>query len=210
MKNKMSKKITITASLLLIFTLFMSGCAAQNNSESNSASPTQEPSPAASQETSTSQEQSQSSENSSSDTPDSSTQTDLEVSFGDNGAPFTMHIYDNPTAAAIATYVGTADWRLPIRNFDNYDNWEIMQYYDLPSSYNIPSSPETVTSVKSGEVYYSDPNRIVLFYGDGEVSGEYTRVGYFDNSEEFVTAVRENPVQEGWGNKIVKISDGNN
>lgn len=190
MKKKMSKKITITASLLLIFTLFMSGCAAQNSSESNSASPTQEPSPATSQE--------------------SSTQTDLEVSFGDNGAPFTMHIYDNPTAAAIATYVGTADWRLPIRNFDNYDNWEIMQYYDLPSSYNIPSSPETVTSVKSGEVYYSDPNRIVLFYGDGEVSGEYTRVGYFDNSEEFVTAVRENPVQEGWGNKIVKISDGNN
>ncbi|MDE6608574.1 MAG: hypothetical protein K2K54_12605, partial [Lachnospiraceae bacterium] len=57
-------------------------------------------------------------------------------------------------------------------------------------------------------VYYSEPNRIVLFYGDAEVTGEYTQVGYFDDTEEFCSAVENNPVLEGWGNKLVLISDG--
>lgn len=132
--------------------------------------------------------------------------TELEVCFGDDGAPFTLHLYDNPTAAAIARHVGTANWRLPIYHFDDYENWEVMQYYDIPSRYEIPSDPETVTSEKAGEVYYSEPNRIVLFYGDAEVSSEYTKVGYFDFTEEFKQAVENNPVLEGWGNKIVLIN----
>lgn len=132
--------------------------------------------------------------------------TELEVCFGDDGAPFTLHLYDNPTAAAIARHVGTANWRLPIYHFDDYENWEVMQYYDIPSRYEIPSDPETVTSEKAGEVYYSEPNRIVLFYGDAEVSSEYTKVGYFDFTEEFKQAVESNPVLEGWGNKIVLIN----
>lgn len=132
--------------------------------------------------------------------------TELTVQFGDDGAGFTMHLYDNDTAAAIARYVGTSDWRLPIYHYDDYDNWEVMQYYDIPSRYEIPSNPESVTEEKAGEVYYSEPNRIVLFYGDAEVSGEYTPVGYFDATEDFVSAVEENPVLEGWGNKIVRIS----
>lgn len=53
------------------------------------------------------------------------------------------------------------------------------------------------------------PNRIILFYQDAEVSAEYTPVGYFDPTEEFVDAVENNPVLEGWGNKIISISDGN-
>lgn len=59
---------------------------------------------------------------------------------------------------------------------------------------------------KAGEVYYSDPNRIILFFGDAEVTREYTKVGYFDYTEEFKTAVENNPVLEGWGNKIVLIN----
>lgn len=129
----------------------------------------------------------------------------LEVCFGDEGKPFTMSLYDNDTAVAIARHVGTSDWRLPIDHFDDYENWEIMQYYDIPSRYEIPSNPETITSAKAGEVYYSDPNRIVLFYQDGDVTGEYTRIGYFEHTEEFVAAVEDNPVLEGWGNKIVLI-----
>ena len=57
-----------------------------------------------------------------------------------------------------------------------------------------------------GEVYYSEPNRIVLFYQDAEISGEYTLVGHFDADEDFISAVEDNPVLEGWGNKIVIIS----
>ena len=130
----------------------------------------------------------------------------LEVRFGDDGDPFIMELENNETAAAIAGYVGTADWRLPIYHYDDYEDWEVMQYYDIPSRYEIPSGPETVTSEKAGEVYYSEPNRIILFYQDGEVSGEYTKIGTVEDTEEFREAVESNPVLEGWGNKIVLIN----
>lgn len=136
---------------------------------------------------------------------DQSTAETLEVRFGDGGSPFTLRLYDNSTAAAIKRHVGTADWRLPIYHYDDYENWEVMQYYDIPSRYEIPSNAEAITSEKAGEVYYSEPNRIVLFFGDAEVSGEYSKVGYFDYSEEFRSAVENNPVLEGWGNKLVLI-----
>lgn len=133
------------------------------------------------------------------------TTTELVVRFGDNGEPYTMHLYDNDTAKAIAYHVGSSPWRLPIYEYEGFENWEIMQYYDIPSRYKIPSNPETVTSESAGQVYYSEPNRIILYYGDGEVSAEYTPVGYFEDSEAFRQAVVENPVVEGWGNKIVQI-----
>lgn len=133
---------------------------------------------------------------------------DLLVRFGDSGEAFSLHLYDNETAAAIAKHVGTSDWRLPIYHYDDYDHWEVMQYYDIPSRYEIPSAPESITEESAGMVYYSEPNRIILFYQDAEVAAEYTPVGYFDYSEGFLEAVQNNPVLEGWGNKIVVISDG--
>lgn len=129
----------------------------------------------------------------------------LTVCFGDRGAKFSMHLYDNETAKSIAHHVGTQSWRLPIYHFDDYDNWEVMQFYDIPSRYEIPSDSQHITEEKAGEVYYSEPNRIVLFYQDAQVEGDYTPVGYFDYSEKFVKAVKENPELEGWGNKIVLI-----
>lgn len=132
--------------------------------------------------------------------------TELEVRFGDDGDPFLMQLEDNETAQAIAGYVGTSDWRLPIYDRDEDVDYSVMEYYDIPSSYDIPSNPETVTEAKTGEVYYSDPNRIVLFYHDAQISEEYTKVGTFNPTEEFVSAVENNPVLEGWGNKIIQIS----
>ena len=130
----------------------------------------------------------------------------LSVRFGYGGNAFELHLEDNDTAAAIARHVGTADWNLPIYHYDDYEGWEFFQYYDIPSRYEIPSNAETVTAEKAGEVYYSEPNRIVLFYQDAEISGEYTLVGHFDATEDFISAVEDNPVLEGWGNKIVIIS----
>ena len=131
----------------------------------------------------------------------------LEVRFGDNGEPFMMTLLDNESAAAIAGYVGTSDWRLPIYERDADADYSVLQYYDIPSRYEIPSDhPENVTEAKAGDVFYSDPNRIVLFYHDAEISAEYTKIGTFDATEDFVTAVEENPVLEGWGNKIIQIS----
>lgn len=132
--------------------------------------------------------------------------SELIVAFGDSGNTFSMHLYDdNETASAIAGYVGTSGWRLPIYEYDDDVNYDVMQYYDIPDRYDIPSNPQQITSAKAGEVYYSDPNRVILFYEDAEISGEYTPIGYFDATEEFVTAVRENPTLEGWGNKIINI-----
>ena len=130
----------------------------------------------------------------------------LEVRFGDNGEAFMMTLLDNETAEAIARYVGTSDWRLPIYERDPDADYSVLQYYDIPSRYEIPDHSETVTEAKAGDVFYSDPNRIVLFYHDVEISAEYTKIGTFDATEEFITAVEENPVLEGWGNKIIQIS----
>lgn len=128
--------------------------------------------------------------------PEAPAAASLTVCFGDQGQSFTLHLYDNPTAAAIARHVGTSDWRLPIYHYDDHENMEVMQYYDIPARYEIPSDPENVTSEKAGQVYYSAPNRIVIFYGDGAVSAEYTPVGYFDATEDFISAAENTPVLE--------------
>lgn len=183
MKKSLLKKLALLFTLTALFTVMLAGCGQSNEMENGeNGTPGSVPS------------------------GNDTAATELYVSFGDDGSPFTMHLYENDTAAAIARYVGSADWRLPIYNYEGYDNWEVMQYYDIPSRYEIPSNPESVTTEQAGTVYYSEPNRIVLFYGDAEVAGEYTPVGYFDYSEEFANAVANNPVLEGWSNKIVLIS----
>lgn len=205
MNNNTYKKLSFLLVLSAVFSFIMTGCeqpnetAKPNTPTVSTASSTNSPSSASVSDTA---------DDASSDTnlENDVTAAELYVTFGDNGSPFTMHLYENDTAAAIARHVGSADWRLPIYNYDGYENWEVMQYYDIPSRYEIPSNPESITSEVSGTVYYSEPNRIVLFYGDATVSGEYTPVGYFDPTEEFVSAVKDNPVLEGWGNKIIKIS----
>ena len=199
------KKLTLkglSLALVLVFVIgVFAGCGSQSTNNNNNESRPSNNSGAASNN-------SPSSDFDNDDESESRTPaTELVVRFGDRGEPFTMHLYNNDTAKAIARYVGTADWRLPIYNYEGYENWEVMQYYDIPSRYEIPSNPETVAEEAAGTVYYSEPNRIVLFYGDAEVTGEYTPVGYFDNTEEFRSAVEDNPVLEGWGNKIVIISD---
>lgn len=130
--------------------------------------------------------------------------TDLTLRFG-GGEEFTIHMYDNDTANKIAEYVGTASWQLPIYHFDDYDGWESFQYYDIPRRYDIPDGAQSVTSEKAGAVYYSHPNRMILFYQDADISSEYTPVGYIDFSQDLVDAVENNPVVEGWGNKLIFI-----
>jgi len=131
--------------------------------------------------------------------------SDLAVNFGYSGKPYPLHLYDNETAVAIARHVGNRDWQLPIVGFEGFPDSDVMQYYDIPSRYVIPSTPQTVTSEKAGEVYYSKPNRLVLFYHDAQVRGEFTKVGHFDVTSDFIEAVEKNPVLEGWGVLIIKV-----
>lgn len=178
--KKMKKSCLLAAALALAAVLALTGCGQQQNNNSNATQWSSVPA-------------------------NSIPSTELAVRFGDDGEAFTLHLYDNSTAAAIARYVGTASWRLPIYHYDDYDNWEVMQYYDIPSRYEIPSNAESVSSEHAGTVYYSEPNRIVLFYQEAEVTGDYTPVGYFDYSEEFLAAVQNNPTVPGWSNKLVLI-----
>ena len=167
MKKNTLRRFSVLLALSLMFVMMLAGCGQSNRSEN-----TNSPSSAPTVNSNTPSAPPDSNGGSEASPADSAAAaTELYVQFGDDGVPYTMHLYDNDTAAAIARHVGTADWRLPIYNYDNYDNWEVMQYYDIPSRYDIPSNPESVTTEQAGAVYYSEPNRIVLFFGDAEVSG---------------------------------------
>lgn len=131
--------------------------------------------------------------------------SDVTIQFGDSGKVYVIDMEDNATAMELARNVSSAGRNLPIYNFNNYEGWEDFQYYDIPSRYTIPSSPVNVTSVKAGEVYYSSPNRVMLFYQDAEISGEYTKVGTIRDTAGLKEAVENNPVLEGWGNKLVLL-----
>lgn len=192
----MKKQLIGIVGLLLTLSIAMTGCSSSSGQAESSSSED-------SNRVSSSQTASQSSEEN--DNIPSSNATELTVQFGDNRDSFVMHLEDNSTAAAIAGYVGTSDWRLPVYSYDESD---VMEYYDVPSRYEIPDNSETVTEAHAGDVFYSDPNRIVLYYHDAEINEQYTRIGTFDATEEFVDAVENNPVLEGWGNQIVVISDG--
>lgn len=204
-KKMMKSKGLVFMSLFLLTAALLSGCGESGEKEKqntgSTADVTQESKTSDGNTTDSTDEQ-----NKTADDVSKISAGELEVCFGDKGNPFMLQLNDNDTAAAIARHVGTSDWRLPIYEDDEDADYDVMQYYDIPSSYDIPSNPEKVTSVKAGEVYYSDPNRIVLFYQDAEVSEEYTPVGHFDATDEFVEAVKNNPVLEGWGNKIVLIT----
>ena len=138
-------------------------------------------------------------------TADGEMLSDIYVTFG-GGQRFAMHPYNNDTAAELIRNIGSDGKRLPIYDFKGYEGDDVFQYYDIPSRFEIPSAPEHITAEKSGEVYYSEPNRVVLFFGDAEIEGDFTKVGYIDDSEEYREAVRNNPVVEGWGNLIVEVS----
>lgn len=75
----------------------------------------------------------------------------------------------------------------------------------FPSVMKFLINLQAVTQVVAGDVSYSDPNYIVLYYHDGEISEEYTKVGTFYASEEFIAAVENNIVLEGWDSRIVII-----
>ena len=130
----------------------------------------------------------------------------LSLVFGYEGQSFIIELEDNQTALEIARDVGATTWNLPIFTFEGFENDDVLQFYDIPDHYDYTSEPETVTSEKAGDVYYSDPNRIVLFYNDAEVPAEYTKIGTIDADDEFLKALEENPILDGWNCKIITIS----
>lgn len=138
MKNKLFKILFIFCAVLLTATLLLTGCGQQENTN-----------PITRSDTGTQTQQTASSTD--------ALAMELTVSFGDGAESFTLYLEDNDTAKAIARYVGTADWRLPIYHYDDFDNWKVMQYYDIPNRYDIPANPEAITSLRyPGNIRKSD------------------------------------------------------
>lgn len=204
MKWNETKKIAGTMALVMLTAAMLAGCG-NNNSETSDQLQETEVNISETQDTQANPSDSSVS-NSISNDKETTSGVNLDVRFGDDGEPFELHMENNETAQAIVRYVGTSDWRLPVYDRDDNVDYSVMEYYDIPSRYEIPSDPEMVTEEKAGEVFYSDPNRIVLFYHDAEISAEYVKIGTFDATDEFISAVENNPVLEGWGNKIIQIS----
>lgn len=133
----------------------------------------------------------------------------VQLSFGDEGKTFDITFERNETALTLARNITTSGRRLPIYDYDNFEGYEYFQYYDIPSSYEIPDNPQQVDSQKAGEIYYSSPNRVILFYQDANISGMYTKVGEIEDIDGLREAVEDNPVVEGWGNKIINLQYAN-
>ena len=131
------------------------------------------------------------------------TNTALSIRFGTD--TFTLILENNETASYLAAFAETSEMSLPVYHFDDFDGYEYMQYYQIPSRYEIPAKLTRVTSAKAGEVYYAD-NRVILFYQDAEIDGNYIKLGTIENTTGLQTAVEQNPVVEGWGNKVISIS----
>ncbi|MBR3667814.1 MAG: hypothetical protein IKN66_11770 [Ruminococcus sp.] len=196
----MKKVLSVISTLALIA---MSGCSSNENSQNNEQAGGTENS--AGYEYHISERMPEEENTQPTVTADGEMLSDIYVTFG-GGQRFAMHPYNNDTAAELIRNIGSDGKRLPIYDFKGYEGDDVFQYYDIPSRFEIPSVPEHITAEKSGEIYYSTPNRIMLFFGDAQIEGDFTKVGYIDDSEEYREAVRNNPVVEGWGNLIVAVS----
>ena len=130
----------------------------------------------------------------------------LNVKLGYEGKTYVLELFNNQTAEDIYNHVSLATWNLPIYEFSGYDNADKYQYYDIPSRYKVTSNPESINLEQVGDVYYSEPNRMIMFFRNAEIPVNYTKVGKIKIDNDFTKNVEENPTLQGWGNKMIIIS----
>ena len=130
----------------------------------------------------------------------------LNVKLGYNGKTYILELFNNQTAEDIYNHVSLATWNLPIYEFSGYENADKFQYYDIPSRYKVTSNPESINIEQVGDVYYSEPNRMIMFFRNAEIPVNYTKVGKIKIDNDFTKNVEENPTLQGWGNKMIIIS----
>ena len=129
----------------------------------------------------------------------------MTMQFGYDGPIYTVELEDNDTAATLADYAARGEYNLPIYTYENYANEEVLQFYDIPSRYEIPDEPQHYTEEKAGELYYSYPNRVILFYQDAQIEGDYTRIGTLTTTEGLVDAVRDNEPLRDWDCLVIPV-----
>lgn len=130
----------------------------------------------------------------------------VEVRFGTSGTPFLFAPEKNETSLYLVRNITSSGRNLPIYSYEGYEGDDVMQYYDVPSRFDVPSEPSRVTSEKAGEVYLSAPNRVMLFFEDAQMEGEFTYLGRIEDTTGLANAVRDNPTVPGYSNKIIAVS----
>ena len=113
MKISMKKRIPLILALTLMLTIFSAGCGQTAHQTESQTEGTESAAPSASGSQDTVQASENGENTGAESTVQGSSATDLIVRFGDDGEAFTLHLYDNETAAAIARHVGTTDWIFP-------------------------------------------------------------------------------------------------
>lgn len=129
----------------------------------------------------------------------------MTMQFGYDGPIYTVELEDNETAATLADYAARGEYNLPIYTYENYENEDVLQFYDIPSRYEIPDDATHYTEEKAGELYYSYPNRVILFYQDAQIEGDYTKIGTLTTTEGLVDAVTSNEPLEVWDCLVIPV-----
>lgn len=132
---------------------------------------------------------------------------DLQIRFGRSGNNwYRIEMANNKTARGIASTVSDTSWNLPIYTYKNYKHDDVLQYYEVSEEYQFASNPQHITSEKAGEIYYQkNTNRVILFFNNANVPGNYTYVGKIKNTNGLADAVKNNPKVKGWDNTIVSV-----
>lgn len=137
-----------------------------------------------------------------------STLPNLAIRFGEteDRPVYEIQLEDNEVSLQFVRILQKREQTIPIYVFDGSENTDVLQYYDIPSRYNIPNgSPVSVDRENAGDVYYSAPSRIMIFYRDAELPGNYVKVGTVTTVEGLEDAVNSNPL-DAWENKRVMVS----
>ena len=129
----------------------------------------------------------------------------MTMQFGYDGPIYTLEMENNDTAATLADYAARGEYNLPIYTYENYENEDVLQFYDIPSRYEIPDEAQHYTEEKAGELYYSYPNRVILFYQDAQIEADYTKIGTLTTTEGLVDAVRDNEPLRDWNCLVIPV-----
>lgn len=180
MKNNSFKKSSLALCAVLLTAALLAGCSNTSASESNGTSnPVSVSTPSAAAEQPASVPV----------TSDSATEAlpNLQVTFND--AEYTMVYYPSTTAEYLVNQIPSLSMLMP----PSYDMDGLYKYYDMPRP--APANEEEITSVSAGEVLMDGTDRLILYYQDAEITGSYTRVGYFTDTTGLAEALGDGDVQ---------------
>ncbi len=184
MNKYLLKKLGVMMIVSLVLGSILAGCSqSSSNSDSNSASMINEiPSLP-------SEESVDDSTNADSDRLDEKELFNLYSIV--NGQELKAILYNTETNRRLVSEIQRNPWL----QLSCYDVDGTYKYYDLPRNY--PTNTETIQSVKAGEILMDGSDRILLYYQDAELNGEYTKIGYFEDAARAAEAIGIEDIQLG-------------